>query len=332
MRYIMPIVEQLDRAARELVTDHPINNRLALILVDNATELVLHMCCTTHVRFAKEYLKLGEEKLSPSQRRMALGPYLDGKLRVLHDLGEITEDERRFVTICHDYRNELYHVGLKHEKVIRAVAGKYYELACNLFGRLQPAFVIWSSTDQFTEVGRRYLAKANDGKIFPLEVGKLAPVLLAERPEVHALPTALVRAADDSIDNLEKSFEFIVNDNPAELESDDLLKKIQFHYDFLARVEKDGIEGSNWDPAYRQRISDLHNEMRKSWRSRHKRIPLDNWRRRAKAVGVETDELRALAIYQALRNDMLYLEDAVGEAAAGLDAWIQGETDRARGK
>ena len=42
MKYVITIVEQLDRAAGELVSDHPINNRLALILIDNATELILH--------------------------------------------------------------------------------------------------------------------------------------------------------------------------------------------------------------------------------------------------------------------------------------------------
>ena len=47
MRYVLTIVEQLDRAARELVTDHPINNRLALILVDNATD---DSCCIVNAQ------------------------------------------------------------------------------------------------------------------------------------------------------------------------------------------------------------------------------------------------------------------------------------------
>ena len=51
----MTVVEQLDRAAGELRTDHPINNRLALILVDNATELVIERRCSDHVREDKEY-------------------------------------------------------------------------------------------------------------------------------------------------------------------------------------------------------------------------------------------------------------------------------------
>jgi hypothetical protein len=61
MRYVMPIVEQLDRAAQELAIDHPINNRLALILIDNATELILHGRCTDQIEEDKERRKYGGE-------------------------------------------------------------------------------------------------------------------------------------------------------------------------------------------------------------------------------------------------------------------------------
>ena len=48
MRYILTVVEQLDRAARELTVNHPINNRLALIWILNAVELIIHLAsrCT----------------------------------------------------------------------------------------------------------------------------------------------------------------------------------------------------------------------------------------------------------------------------------------------
>jgi hypothetical protein len=39
MRFVMLVVEQLDRAATELAVDHPLNARIALILVDNAEAL-----------------------------------------------------------------------------------------------------------------------------------------------------------------------------------------------------------------------------------------------------------------------------------------------------
>ena len=109
VRYILTIVEQLDRAARELATDHPINNRLALILVDNATELMLHRQCTdrldrdsTALRLWNAYQALADhtspedqpsfsehltrDLMTPTQRSMGKGNHLSGKLKLLEPL------------------------------------------------------------------------------------------------------------------------------------------------------------------------------------------------------------------------------------------------------
>ncbi|MBX6321901.1 MAG: hypothetical protein IRY94_08740 [Rhodospirillaceae bacterium] len=72
-------------------------------------------------------------------------------------------------------------------------------------------------------------------------------------------------------------------------------------------------------------MSDLRQAMKKTWRATYR--PFDGWRKRADAVGREADPLVAPDIYQALRNDIAYLEDAIGEAADELDAWIQLQTD-----
>lgn len=45
LEHTLTIVEQLHRATEELRTDHPTNNRLALILIDNAVELIVHHHC-----------------------------------------------------------------------------------------------------------------------------------------------------------------------------------------------------------------------------------------------------------------------------------------------
>src|SRR5262245_14126366 len=109
MRYVTTIVEQLDRAASELATDHPINSRLALILIDNATELILHRRCTDELEW--DHIRA---KLSGLERRQARGQFLEGKLKVLEVLGDLKPEERQFVRVAHEYRNELYHIGLKH--------------------------------------------------------------------------------------------------------------------------------------------------------------------------------------------------------------------------
>ena len=66
MRHLLTVVEQLDRAARELATDHSINNRLALIFVDNDVELMIHQCCLDHLSYEPLL-----NRMSPNQRRMA---------------------------------------------------------------------------------------------------------------------------------------------------------------------------------------------------------------------------------------------------------------------
>ena len=136
MRYITPIIEQLDRAAFELATDHPINNRLALILIDNALELVVHRRCMDSAGWDRHLVR-EHRRLSPKQRRMAEGRSFEDKLAVLGHLDDLSDAERRFISICHDYRSELYHVGLRHDDVIRGIAGQYFRLCVGL--RTTPA-------------------------------------------------------------------------------------------------------------------------------------------------------------------------------------------------
>ena len=187
MRYIQTVVEQLDRAARELETDHPINNRLALILVDNATELVLHRQCTDHLKM--DYLL---PALQPKQRRKAKGNSLSDKLKVLEELGDLSNGERRFIGVAHQYRNELYHTGLQHDDVIRAISGHYYSVCCGLMARLKPFPFTYSisSTETYTDVVKRYLPNG-EGRIesFDVDLEDLAEKLrIALRMVFRAFP------------------------------------------------------------------------------------------------------------------------------------------------
>lgn len=335
MRYIMPIVEQLDRAARELATDHPINNRLALILIDNAVELILHRRCRDHLMHEKTAVRIGRARLTPKQRQMARGSFLDGKLIALRVLGDITEPERRFIAICHDYRSELYHVGLGHQDVVRAMAGRYFELCCDLFARLKPSYVSWGSNEQMSSLGQKYLEQllGKDRSSFAfVEVDKVAPLVLAKLPQTPPLPSTLADAAQNAIDRVRDAFQFIVDENPGRMNAQEVLQHIQFYYDLSRRAEREGIEGSALDQEHRRRWSELYREMRKSWKATFRRLPHENWRRRAKTIAGQADALAALDRYQALRNDMAYLEDVITEAATDLDAEIQFQIDMRRGK
>lgn len=330
MRYITPVIEQLDRAVLELATDHAINSRLALILIDNALELIVHRRCTDAVELDRQ-LHREIWKLSPKQRRMAGGRSFEDKLAVLVVLGDISDGERRFIAICHDYRNELYHVGLRHDGVVRAIAGQYFKLCLELFERLRPMSLCVSSVYKLSEIGTKYLGVQPYGIGFS-SIPTAANKLLCALPTVPDIVHCLSRSADLAIDQIEESFNFLVDDNFSESRKDEILDCVQFRAEFSRMLEKEGIDTPYYDPETAGQTSEILTGLKKSWRPRYRKLPTMAWRKRAAEIGLLADFIAALDRYQALRNDMQYLEDAIGEAAAELDAAIQNEVDRARGK
>ncbi|MCY4624354.1 MAG: hypothetical protein OXC99_05040 [Chloroflexi bacterium] len=356
----MTIVEQLDRATRELATDHPINNRLALILVDNATELMLHRQCTDRLgldsmasglwkaheaineeRTSGDHLQFSEDLkkdvMTSKQRLQAKGIFLDGKLKVLEGMGDITAKERRFIAIAHDYRNELYHVGLTHDEIMRPLAMQYFLLSCDLFTRLGnkgffgPTF---SSNDEYTDVAKRYFP-VQDGRLLAFDVDKadLADKLRSALPAgVSDLPETLASSARKSIKSVTDEFGFLIRENPFSFDADKMLEVAQWQRDLSEALEREDVDGLWVDPNYRQGFSRVATELEAKWRQRHSSLPHERWMVRANAVERERDPLTALDLYQSLREGMSYLEESILSASTELDRWIQHQVDIARGK
>ena len=357
MRHLLPIVEQMDRASGELAVDHPINNRLALILVDNAVELVLHRECTDLLEedTRKSNLKKMEralrrarnsEELFPDgtafdyatltrkQRTLAGGDSMPGKVKVLVDLSKLTRPEGQFIKAAHGYRNQLYHVGLRYDDIIRALAGRYFLLCSNLLVRLRPKGITYSSRDTYTEVAERYLS-IRDGMVIHrnLDFEELPGKLRCALPDtIPDLPKILANSAIESIDEVEEGFNFLIQDNPMNLGSKELLKVVQWWTDLEKKLEKDEISGLWADPSYREEMDEAATNLRSDWRQRYFSLPTAKWRDRANAIGAESCSYTAMHRYQQLRNDMDYLEGGIQSAAEELDRWIQTQIDIARGK
>ena len=305
MRFVLTIVEQLDRAARKLKTDHPINNRLALILVDNATELMLHRQCTNRLeldsfagRIWKAYQAIGKgesagdrfessEKLrqvimTAKQRANAKSKFLDDKLKVLGDMGDLTATEKRFISVAHSYRNELYHIGLSHEDIIRAISGRYFLLCCDLFVRIGnegffgPSF---SSNDEYTDVAKHYL-QSRDGRVLPFDVdkGALAEKLRGALPDrIPDLPKTLGASARKSIGALMDDFAFLTRDNPFRFDADKMLEVAQWQRDLTEALESENVDGLWIDPNYRESFYRVAATLEANWQQRHALIPRDRW-------------------------------------------------------
>ncbi len=360
MRFVLTVVEQLDRAASELETDHPINNRLALILIDNAAELLIHRQCVGHLQTDRFYSRLWSahesiSRLNPEaelsgtstdlqsslltakQRTGASGIYFDPKLKVLSQKQDLSLSERRFISIAHGYRNELYHVGLSHDDVIRAIAGTYFLLTCDLFVRLGGAGFFgptFSSSDVYSEVAQRYL-QMRKGRIdaFSFDKEEVAGKIRSALPwGLPDLATTLACSVRNSIQEIGDDLEFLIRDNPAGFDKAKILEVAQWQKDLSDELEQQNVDGLWVDPSYLERYDEIASTLAENWQPQHRSLPDRRWLVRANAINVESDPLVALEKYESLRKDMSYLKQAIRSAAEGLDEAIQREVDRLRGK
>ena len=276
-------------------------------------------------------------KAAPHRWIRAKGVFLDGKLKVLEAMEDITSKERRFVTIAHEYRNELYHVGLTHDEIIRALAEQYFLLSCDLFTRLGnkgffgPSF---SSNDEYTDVAKRYLPVRN-GRVLAFDVDKadLAEKLRSALPAgIPDLAQTLAASARKSIKSVTDEFAFLIQENPFGFDADKMLEVAQWQRDLTEALEREDVDGLWVDPNYRQGFSRVARALEAKWRQRHSSLPHERWMLRATAVERERDTLIALDLYQSLREDMSYLEESILSASTELDRWIQQQVDKSRGK
>ena len=97
VRHVVPIVEQMSRAAEELASDHPVHHRLGYMLVDNAAELIVHRFAANLALKAKSWLA-GPLCLTPKQMRQARTGKFDDRLGVVVAAGVLSGEERRFAT------------------------------------------------------------------------------------------------------------------------------------------------------------------------------------------------------------------------------------------
>ena len=280
---------------------------------------------------------LKKHVMTPKQRKNAKGKYLPGKLKVLEDLGDLREKERRFIEIAHEYRNELYHIGLGHDEIVRAIAGEYFLLGCALLVRLQGSGFFTegiSSNDVYSDVSKRYLPVRNGRlDLFNVDQGDLAKKLRNALPNgLPNLPKTLAKRARKYIESMMKEFDFLVADNPFGFDGNKMLEIAQWQYDLNETLAKEGVDGVLADPNFQKEFLQVSVTLLQSWKQKHTSIPCKRWMLRANRVGRQSDPHIAMDIYQSLRNDMSYLEEAIQTASEDLDRWIQTEIDIARGK
>jgi hypothetical protein len=159
--FLASILEQLDVASEHLATPDVHNARFSLMLTDNVVELVLHQIAKDRQsRFKWSHLKRDEYPHAKALDK-ALQRSFEAKVKFARLGGEVDARTAQTISILHDYRNEVYHVGLQHEAILPALAAFHFDTACQFVSGYDPYGLSWGSNMRLPERAKKYFSGGN---------------------------------------------------------------------------------------------------------------------------------------------------------------------------
>lgn len=328
------IFDHLDRAADEILAKNAICDRLALILIDNAVELIVHERCQTLIMFDRPSW-MGPPKYSSRQRSNALSQDLDKKISFLENAGEIRNELAIFAKSAHELRNVSFHAGIKNEEILHAVACTFFDVACEIFEKLGTGLGFIQLTSDRHKLGERffnYLA-INDlhEPVFHGPDRKKISAHLKSKVgmEIFDLQDTLSRQLNKEISRIESDLDFIEKNSPNKPSREEAIEDSQFYYEIDRRSNALPLPHTpEYEDAYKKMIS----EARKNWRPKFINIPFSSWKKKAELLKSGKDPLLSIEKFLNFRREMRDIADAVSEMSFELDGWIQNQIDIARGK
>ena len=70
--------------------------------------------------------------------------------------GSLGDETAQTLRIMHEFRNEVYHVGLQHESILPHLALFYFDTACGYLGSYKPMGLGWGSNQKLPERAKKY--------------------------------------------------------------------------------------------------------------------------------------------------------------------------------
>lgn len=337
MERLVLIVDQLEEVKRLIVKGDLAALRMALLLLDNASEVLMFRAIhealarqDMHDRIlarAREVMPVSElerfreemeYKPLTSKERKALIQGYDSKVDFLTDGRRrrcpLPAPMGRVLKVAHKYRNEAYHRDRIRKTTIQPVVTVMFDIVTDLMVGLPPGSISYSSSDNWDEFCTRY------GLGGPMGVSsEELPVIVSALKEgiqldVVAIAGCLANHIGSRIDEMEHSLAFVAESSAARLTPEEELRRIQFwaQYNVLPRDRE--------DPAFM------------SYRACRSMDDLARWRVAGEHLRVEQDKYQLFGRFADVETEMEPLEEKIHEVAGLLDEAIQLEIDIARGK
>ena len=328
-------IEQLDLAAKQLHTRQPSFARFALILTDNIVELMLYRRCKQIITEDDGYFSYGTQfggkhEFDAKTLAKVMGQHFDERPKFCRKQGLLQEDEMDFVIIAHKYRNEVYHVGIRHEDFLFPIAWQYHEFACDIFKKLSPLYRVWSSHDVISETVARHTG--SDGIRIESPDDDIAVVttsLKASKPPLDLqFSEYLGQAAIRRVDEFNCALQWLSEE--LKVDQSKLLVDLQFK-GFVSAEDSPHIEEFS-TVSSKEEFERFVSKVRAAWKPKFPASPGDRWMKRAKSLRGDANPLLAMKKFQSILDEMEAIVEIVRTAAIELENYFQLQSDISRGK
>lgn len=330
--FLAGVLEQMDLALEHLSKKEVHNARFALMLTDNAVELILHQIARDQANRIKFFHHVERDYPRKEELAAALGKTFDAKVRFSRLEGKLSDEFAQTINLLHAYRNELYHVGLQHQPILQGLAEFYFDTACRFLADHKPRGLSWGSTQKLPERAKKYFTR---GLGMPATFGDFEKGCEALGAELGFDPRGLVGSLADHMDHVvdyQDTCLGIVADGVYvgdQVSRDQAVIDSQAWAIAFTDVGKAFARDNAWSEGT---VGGYVNWLKANYPFRVKIDPIPSWRKQAARLRTKTNPHVALANYQSFMDVTVELRDAIESSAASAEAEIDRLIDERRGK
>jgi len=322
-------IDQLDLAIDQLAVRDRNFDRFALMLVDNVVELVLHQHAKDKVMLGRAFAANKQPKPEWRTAVAATGQGFDAKVRYARETAMISGATADSIQYLHSFRNSAYHQGSRHESILHSLAVHYVRLACVVLGAYKPAFYSLNSGDKISHRAVKYLGQ---------------PDLFSQKEAFMRASKRLTEVADalgenlvddlqadmfSTIEQVDGWLKFISENDPDRPSRDEAVRRYQ-SWPFAWTDEAKTFAKANGCNA--STMDEFVEWLGRNYNWQVKTDPVASWKKRHSSLKNEKDTSAALKKYCDFMKQTEAFREAIDEGVLQLDAFIEEQIDRARGK
>lgn len=344
MERLIFILEQIEESKRLIQIGGVPQLRMALLLLDNASEILMHRevqqalvgsrlhknLLAAMIPFrgnnmniqqdqeAEEIIKsLERHIISPVQIAKIKRYYLE-KVKFLVEKGKLTISLGQVLSVTHRYRNLAYHQEKIRKETIRPIV-LLFEVVCELLVILPSGIPSFEDEADYSWFESRY-------KISPDDIFEDKGLRGIQEILRGSLPLKILDFQNFLADHLEQRLvdffywlDFFAQHSRWRDTREGALKRIQF------------LKSQFWDSS-RSTASPEFDKAFQIFMPKFSLEMVEEWHFKIKNLKYFSDKLSVFAEFANLEQFLEPIEEVVHEAAFELDAAIQGAIDRRRGK